>query len=443
MQRKLVAAAVSSALALPMAAQAVEFAVSGHVNRAVLSVDTGSDSDDDLQHVDANASQSRVRFTGSEELENGMTAGVNLEMGILSTGATSGTTTRHAALYLDTPGGKLTMGHTKPAADGMAFADLGGPSWLAGATNWCAFYSDAGNPACQSNNPSRTDVLRYDTPALGPVTLSVSAGDNDYWDAMLKVAGSFGDAGYDIRIGHVAEYKGTREETIPASFSPARTQHSFRRVASGTDLSAETLEPDAFGAGDETAAMLAWRERTENKGATIRQYADADAANNLANEGTLVTGDTIFLGGGTAHYRIEQPGYTIAPAAFTDATTRTIQTKPGDYTTASAAVAFGQGTSVAVAWSRDKEQIANTGDEYTYVKLDHSYGDGSVALYWKQGEKGNGTGVAKTEGSLWGVGRGHNVGAGATVYAGYRVSEVEKRADDVSIILAGMRVTFN
>ena len=41
MERKLIAAAVSSALALPMAAQAVEFSVSGQINRAIMSVDGG------------------------------------------------------------------------------------------------------------------------------------------------------------------------------------------------------------------------------------------------------------------------------------------------------------------------------------------------------------------------------------------------------------------
>ena len=69
MERKLIAAAVSSALALPMAAQAVEFSVSGHVNRAIISVDGGGN-DGDLKHVDANSSQTRFRFTGSEELDN-------------------------------------------------------------------------------------------------------------------------------------------------------------------------------------------------------------------------------------------------------------------------------------------------------------------------------------------------------------------------------------
>ena len=81
MERKLIAAAVSSALALPMAAQAVELSVSGHVNRAVISVD-GAGNDGDLQFVDANPSESRVRFVGSEELDSGITVGVNLEVGL-------------------------------------------------------------------------------------------------------------------------------------------------------------------------------------------------------------------------------------------------------------------------------------------------------------------------------------------------------------------------
>ena len=76
MDRKLIAVAVSSALALPMAAQAVEFSVSGQVNRAIISVDGGAN-DGSLQHVDANSSETRFRFTGSEELENGMTPGSN------------------------------------------------------------------------------------------------------------------------------------------------------------------------------------------------------------------------------------------------------------------------------------------------------------------------------------------------------------------------------
>ena len=322
MERKLIAAAVSSALALPMAAQAIEFSASGHVNRAVISVD-GQDNDDDLQHVDSNASQSRVRFTGSEDIGDGLTAGVNMELGVLSTGSSSGTTTRHAALNLSGEFGKLTLGHTSAAADGMAHARLGGASWLAGVTNWCSYVSNG--PACPSNDGGRIDVLRYDTPALGPAKVAVSTGDNEYWDAKLSIAGSSGDIGYDFRIGHIAKY-------------------------------------------------------------------NDDAA--------------------------------------------------GDVTTTSAAVSFGQGTSIAVAWSQDgKPGNAAQEHEYTYVEADHSYGDGSIGVYWKQGELTDSM-MGNKEGSLWGIGMGHSIGGGVTAYAGYRNVE-EDNEEDVSLIVAGMRVTFN
>ena len=223
MERKLIAAAVSGALVLPMAAQAVEFSVSGHINRAILSVDGGGPegkpdaNDGDVQHVDANASQTRFRFTGSEELENGMTAGVNLEYGGIGQTTATGWSinARHANVYLTTAGGKISVGHTSAATDGMAHARLGGPSWLGGVTNWCSFYGHRGagkttataGPACESNDGGRHSVLKYDTPAIGPASISVSTGNNDYFDIRLTIAGSMGDAGYDFRIGHIVEYE--------------------------------------------------------------------------------------------------------------------------------------------------------------------------------------------------------------------------------------------
>lgn len=319
MERKLIAAAVSSALALPMAAQAIEFSVSGHVNRAlVLEDQDGNENDGELRHVDSNASQSRFRFTGSEDIGNGMTAGVNMELGVLSTGSASGTTTRHAALYLSTAGGKITLGHTGVATDGATNARLGGPSWLAGVTNWCAYASPSGAAACQTHDGGRIDILRYDTPALGPVSLSVSIGDDDYKDAMAKVAGSFGDSAYDLRVG--------------------------------------------------------WTGSNDN--------ADDDI---------------------------------IA---------------------ASGALKFATGTAVAVAWA-NTDRGAGEDNQYTHFEIDQSYGDGSVGAYFKTGEMNN------VDGSLWGVGVGHGIGGGATVYAGYRHIEDDGAAfEDHSLFVAGMRVTF-
>ena len=223
MERKLIAAAVSSALALPMAAQAVEFSASGHVNRAIISVDGGGmDYDGDLQHVDANSSQTRFRFTGSEEMDSGMTAGVQLEYGLTAN-------VRQANVYLSSDGGKLTVGHGSRATDGMAHADLGGPAWLGGATNWCSYHSTG--PACPSNDGGRGPMLRYDTPAIGPASIAVSTGNDDYWDVMLKSAGSFGDAGYDVRVGYIAEHDADVAE-VPLSVTAVRA--GDLRAALGT-----------------------------------------------------------------------------------------------------------------------------------------------------------------------------------------------------------------
>lgn len=365
MERKLIAAAVSSALALPMAAQAVEFSVSGHINRAIVSVDGGGPegmpdaNDGDVTHVDANSSETRFRFTGSEELENGMTAGVQLELG-----RPSDWRTRHANVSLSTAGGTITLGQGSVATDGMAHADLGGPSWLGGATNWCSYASSG--PACPSNDGGRMEVLRYDTPAIGPASIAVSTGNDDYFDIELTIAGSMGDAGYDLRIGHIAEY----EADVAA-------------VPSSVELS------------------------TTSDG-------DGDLAIDVDGDGT----PELFATG--------TPG---TPAGTEDV---------GDITTMSGAVSFGQGTSVAAAWSQQ-----DTGDmvEYQYLKLDHSYGDGSIGVYYKTGEYG-GEDNDGVDGSLWGIGIGHSLGGGAHAYAGYRQIS-EDGMKDIDLLLAGMRVTFN
>ena len=83
-------------------------------------------------HADNDSSQSRFRFKGSGELDNGLTAAVHLEYGL-------GTNLRQAYVSLNSEGGKLTIGHGSDAADGLSNARLGGPSWIAGVTNWCSY----------------------------------------------------------------------------------------------------------------------------------------------------------------------------------------------------------------------------------------------------------------------------------------------------------------
>ena len=209
MERKLITVAVATALGLPMAAVAVEGSVSGHVNMAIVKVD-----DNDAMVQDANGSETRFRFKGSEELENGLTAGVNLEIG--SGGGKYGYghdhgedghdgnendfRVRHANVSLSSAAGTLTIGQQNTPADASSYADVGS-TWIAGATNWCS-YGIGGGAACVNNESGRKRAVRYDAPSVGPLSLGVGIGNDDHWDVAAQLSGSAGDAGYNLRVGY-------------------------------------------------------------------------------------------------------------------------------------------------------------------------------------------------------------------------------------------------
>lgn len=216
MERKLIAVAVATAMGLPMAAVAVEGSVSGHVNMAIVKVD-----DADAMIQDANGSETRFRFKGSEELENGLTAAVNLEIGsgggrysygtAGETGAKEGDGTggksdlrvRHANVSLSSAAGTLTIGQQNTPADAVLYADVGS-TWIAGATNWCSYGIGSG-AACVNNEVGRKRAVRYDAPAIGPLSLGIGVGNDDHWDVAAQLTGSAGDAGYNLRVGYNGE----------------------------------------------------------------------------------------------------------------------------------------------------------------------------------------------------------------------------------------------
>ncbi len=235
MNKKLVAAAVTSALALPMAAHAVKFQTSGHVNRAVMIVDDGTDSD--IQHVDGDASSTRFRFKGTEDIGNGLTAGLNFEMQVESNSSNAttmkqtsdsndGLSTRFAEVFFSGDFGKVSMGQGSDGTDGAAFADLNN-AWIAveNATDFAGnieFVGTGGTPlgvtagdVTPSYDGGRRDRIRYDTPAIGPLSLAVSHATSDRIDVMGKLAGAAGGAGqYDVRVGYSKRGESTSTDDV-------------------------------------------------------------------------------------------------------------------------------------------------------------------------------------------------------------------------------------
>jgi hypothetical protein len=235
MNKKLLAVAIASAMAAPIGASAIEASVSGHLNRVILFADDGFDSD--VMQADSSNSMSRFRITGSGDLGiGGMKVGVNLETAWASNrtsrvtikGRNGNTGTgdanfniRHSNLWFSGGWGRLTMGHTSTAYDGITDGATGGPLFLAGITNGSTMganiaYKRTGNATFNNGqggtarvgntyvnfDGGRQDVLRYDSPSFGPLSGRVSVSDNGSWQTSVHLNTNFSGATVFMRAGY-------------------------------------------------------------------------------------------------------------------------------------------------------------------------------------------------------------------------------------------------
>lgn len=225
MNKKILAVAISSALAVPMAAHAIKASVSGHVNRAVVFNDDGAGSS--VNHVDAASSGSRLRVKGSGDLGvGGIKVGALIEWGmgsnssfgepIKAAAVNSGVGgLRHSHLWFSGGWGKVTMGHGSAAADGSIYQDKGGAG-LAGVVQGAESYG-AGvawrtggggllgttvGATTGGYDGGRYNMLRYDTPKLGPLGIAVSTSQNEVWEASATLNSKFAGASVVAKLGY-------------------------------------------------------------------------------------------------------------------------------------------------------------------------------------------------------------------------------------------------
>jgi len=313
MNRKLLAVAVSSALAMPMAAYAVKFKTSGQISRAIMYGDDGQGSD--VLHVDNDASGTRFRFRGSEDLGNGMKVGINMELEAESNDSFKVTLKqagdsdfsvgeRHLNIWFSGNWGKVTMGQGSVASDGVAYADLNG-AWLAveNATDFggsIAFRTSGGGTAggvatpitagavTPSYDGSRNDNLRYDTPALGPFTGAVSVSNNETWDAMVTLAGSVGGGDYDVRFGY-GDYEAR------SGYERWTTSGGFK-FSQGTSIALAYGEADMVGAPDGSYFYVKLGHDWGNNSVAVDYKTADDATANAGCTGGACGGETWGIG---------------------------------------------------------------------------------------------------------------------------------------------------
>jgi hypothetical protein len=251
MNRKLLAAAVAGVVA-PMTAQALDIGVSGHVNRMVRFADNGAGSD--VQHLDHTASRSRVRFTAEGEVMPGITAGARIEKGFgsnrgwqadIDTADTGpGEDFRFSELYFSGGFGKVTLGHASRAGNGQMWQSHNG-AWAgtefgvdsnSSISVMATDGTSAGTVGGYFNNgaiaPGRANILRYDTPSIGPIALEVSMRKDGADEHKWEFGGSLShDVGGASVIGGFAY----SEDALGMSGGIAFAQGTSVNVAWGND----------------------------------------------------------------------------------------------------------------------------------------------------------------------------------------------------------------
>ena len=231
-------------LVLLPSAQAVDFIISGQVNRAFLWGDNGND--DDLKFVDNANSSTRFRFTGSNEFDENWKVGfiwenqmqsnsssdTDIDIGENDDTADVNFTERHMDIYVEhSMFGKLSLGQGHTASDGTSEVDLSGTTVI----NYSGIVDMAGGFTFRTGDDtivtsigaafsnfdgfSRRDRVRYDTPKFGPVYFSVSAMNGQSWD----LAGRF-----------ACEWDGVGKLAAAAHYTGADTQRDPFKQASGS-----------------------------------------------------------------------------------------------------------------------------------------------------------------------------------------------------------------
>ena len=209
MNKKMLTLAVAAALTTPTIAHAVKYKLSGQINRAAVAVTDGDRSD--IQFIDNSSSGTRWRMNGSEDIGAGNKVGFNWEWQAQSNPAGSPIGSgdqpgfrqdlRKAEVWFSGGWGKVSLGQGDGAGNGATEHDLsdtwnvaysgrtsfgGAVAWRTGAGNTIAAGATHGDTFSAWDAFSRYDRVRYDTPALGPVTIALSAGQADKYEGAVR-----------------------------------------------------------------------------------------------------------------------------------------------------------------------------------------------------------------------------------------------------------------
>ena len=386
MHKKALTVAIAGALAAPMAAQAVDFTISGHVNRALFIVDSDDKNSSKAEIANNTSSSTRVRWTGSSQMMEGTSVGIQVEYQETGDGSLG---LRHANVNYAGEFGKVTIGQGSEAGDGSAYRGSVATFGIGhGQHKGSAF--TLGDYFGSLDAGGRENMIRYDTPAIGPVGAAVSVGNDDRISAAVTLSTEFGGSSFNAMVASLREdsnVMGKSQDSFGASFGVS--------MANGLGISGAWAKGDNHGSTAAGAATV---------GTSIREC------------GPTTTAGTV----------------TMTTAAVPDAG------------------AADDTCYIDINVTAATEAMQGTDPSFFQAALSYTFGDTTIAGSWYSSEDFANKG---SEGTAIGVGVNHNIPkVGAQVYAAVQSYDVEdrKKIDDMgmhldtdeAVIVVGTRVSF-
>jgi len=206
-------AIIAAALLAFSPAHAVDFGISGQINRAMMYVDDGSTGK--WFFVDNENSSTRFRFTGSNDFENSWKVGIVWEVEMQSNSSNEVSMDendiddvkfkeRKMEFWVGHDYGKVWLGQGDMASNGTSEVDLSGTTVAAYSSmadiagsfvfqdNGAGIGVTVGGSRSNFDGLSRRDRLRYDTPTFAGFKGSAGVASESRWDAALRYSGDLG-----------------------------------------------------------------------------------------------------------------------------------------------------------------------------------------------------------------------------------------------------------
>lgn len=292
----------------------VKLTISGEVSRALLWHDVDPlPGANKLRVIDNPNSGTKLRFSGEAKMSTSVKAGFMVELGYDETAGNllgvgdqvDDLTIRHSVVWLEGGIGKLSLGRTSTATDGIAEIDLANTNIASLPMSLEPLWTQSGLPGLGFGilNPvgfdgGRANIVRYDTPHLGGFQASAAwgggqtASGDDLYDFALRYAGEFGGLRFAAGAGYRVE-----------SFNSAGISDMKTLAGSASLLHVSTgLFTTVYGGRQEDHPAYADLQMWQVRGGLHRNWFGIGATSLFAEYGdhrlTTFDVDSTFVGGG-------------------------------------------------------------------------------------------------------------------------------------------------